>query len=256
MADKLLHRPLIGLTTAEIGHHRLGEPPLWGVRSSYCAPLLACQATPVLLPQIQLISELGNLVDELDGLFLPDGTDIDPALYNNPEEDKLEIVDRVRDQTETALIRWALQSKVPILAISRGMHMVNVVADGTLYQDIPSDLNLPTEHRKQPVAYANLVHHGHLIRLEPNSYLQQLAGHEEIWVNSMHHQAIKKLGANLKIVARSADQIIEAIESSDPDQWLMGLQSHPEAMLIERWAQRLFEVFVQAARDYHGEHHH
>jgi putative glutamine amidotransferase len=251
-----LYRPLIGLTTAEIADHHPSEPPFWGIRSSYCRPLLAKQATPVLLPHIQTLTDLGGLLSELDGLLIPDGADIDPARYHHPPDDNIEVLDPVRDQTETVLLAWALEQHLPILAISRGMHMVNVAAGGTLHQDIPTDLNLPTEHRQQPVAYQNLRHHGHLIQIEPGSRLADVTGHPEIWVNSMHHQAIHKLGTGLVVTARSADQVIEAIEAADPETWLLGLQSHPEAVVEDdQWVKKLFRDFIQAAREFHAAHH-
>ena len=249
-------RPLIGVTTAELAGHEQTEPALWAMRSSYCQVLLDHQATPILLPQITYLENLGPLLTELDGLLIPDGTDLDPVLYGSPPEENLEATDPVRDRSESLVVAWALTKKIPMIGISRGMHMINVVAGGTLFQDIPTDLDLPTEHRKQPVTYGNLSHHGHLIKITSESRLSVQVGHPEIWVNSMHHQAIKKLGHNLVVVARSADQVIEAIENPDPSHWLIGLQFHPEAMIDhDPWVTKLFGEFVQAARDFRAPSH-
>lgn len=256
MTSTSLYRPLIAVPTAELPGTTAGEPPLWAMRKSYLSPLLAKQAVPVLLPQIEDLAELGELRSHFDGLLLADGQDINPALYHAPSEDNLEALDTARDRTEFELLQWALAEHLPILAISRGLQIVNVVAGGTLHQDIPTDLNLPTEHRQEPVGYANLAHHGHLITIDASSRLATLVSHPEIWVNSMHHQAVKKLGRGLKVVARSADQVVEAIEAVAADHWLVGLQFHPEVVAREEpWVKRLFLAFIQAARDYHGQHH-
>ena len=256
MSDSHLYRPIIGVPTAEIPASERGEPGLWAMRKSYVTPLLAEHGLPIFLPQLEDLHQLDSLANNIDGLLLAGGADIDPAIYGQPPIKELEDVDHARDRTEIILIEWALENNLPILAICRGLQMVNVAAGGTLHQDIPKDLHLPTEHRQQPPSYQALAHHGHLITIASKSRLAQIVGHHEIWVNSMHHQAINRLGRDLKVTARSSDQVIEAIESKNTDHWLIGLQSHPEAMFEhDPWIKKLFREFIQAARDYHAVSH-
>ncbi len=251
MATKETDQPLIVVPTAQIGSTLKEEPPLWAMRSSYVGPLLKAGALPIFLPQITDLHDLAPLFGQAHGLLLAGGADIHPDLYGSVPEKNLEETDPARDHSEYLVTKWAIEQKLPILAICRGAQMVNVAAGGTLHQDIPTDLNLPTEHRRQPVTYANLAHHGHLIRIEPTSRFSRIVEHAEVWVNSMHHQAIDRLGTGLVVVAKSADGVIEAIEAEDPTHWLVGIQGHPEAMVgHDPWAAKLFETFVAVARDF------
>lgn len=245
-------RPLIAIPLAEISSTLPTEPPLWAMRSSYVQPLLAENALPVFLPQITKLTDLEPLLDHIDGLLLAGGADIHPELYGSVPEKNLGDVDRARDHSEFLVTQWALKKKLPILAICRGMQMVSIAAGGTLYQDIPTDLDIPTIHRREPITYATLTHHGHLIRIEPDSRLAAIVKLKEVWVNSMHHQAVKKMGEGLVVTARSVDGVIEGLETTDPHHWVVGLESHPEAMAEQDpWALTLFKEFIKATLVYH-----
>lgn len=242
-------KPIIAIPTAVIPSTLKEEPPLWAMRSSYARPVIQAGGIPIFLPQFDDLSQISDLLGTISGVLLAGGADVNPDLYGQPHEKSLEQIDHARDKSEFLLVRWAIDHRIPLFGICRGMQMINVVSGGTLHQDIPTDLNLPTQHRQEPNTYANLARHGHLIRIEKESRLYDLVEHEEFWVNSMHHQAVDQLGQGLTVVGRSADSVVEAIEASDPEYWLVGLQSHPEAMTDHNdWTQKIFTDFVETAR--------
>jgi putative glutamine amidotransferase len=125
---------------------------------------------------------------------------------------------------------------------------MNVFLGGTLIQDIPSELHTPIQHpwsnrdKGAPEPY-------HTAKIEPGSRLRELAGEEEVRVNSSHHQSILKPGRNLRIAARASDGVIEAVEWTGDSNWVTGVQWHPERMAeSDLLAQRLFTGLVEAAR--------
>jgi putative glutamine amidotransferase len=138
-----------------------------------------------------------------------------------------------------------LENGVPIFAICRGIQVLNVAAGGTLVQDIPSQVSDPIKHQQEaPRWYAT-----HDISIQPGSRLAELAGGRALRVNSFHHQAVRQVGAGLRVAASAPDGIIEAIEGTT-SRFVLGVQWHPELM-VDHYptAQKLFDEFVQAARD-------
>lgn len=238
------HRPLIGVPTAELPGFHPDEPRLWAMRVSYITPIFALGGLPVLLPNITTLEELTPLLSQLDGLLLAGGHDIDPTLYGSRPTKHLEQTDPTRDRSELLITRWALANKLPILAICRGMQMINVAAGGTLHQNVAG-------HRANPVVYMSLTRNGHPITIRPGSRLFAITGQSKVWVNSLHHQAVADVGSNLTITAQAPDGVIEAIEVTDPKHWCVGLQSHPEAIVDQQdWVRELFTEFLQASRNY------
>lgn len=235
--------PLIAIPTATLPSALPTEPSIWAMRSSYVQAIMRAGGLPVLLPPLVDRTMLHDLLARVDGIMLAGGADIDPTLYGEKPEPGLEQLDPGRDQIERAVTEWALAHQMPVLGICRGMQMINIALGGTLYQDLPKDGPVP--HRIDPITYESLTKNGHELLVEPSSIFARLVGDQSsTWVNSMHHQAVKQLGSNLRTSAWTSDMIPEVIEYTGLDNWLVGVQGHPEAMTTESWSYQLFETFI------------
>jgi len=171
--------------------------------------------------------EFRSRVREYSGLVLTGGGDIHPSLYGNPDtEHHCQGIDSKRDELEFNMLEAALTCELPILAICRGLQVINVFLGGTLIPHLPA---LPDKipHKEQQDVY-------HRVSINQDSQLFRLTGTNNEMVNSSHHQAIEKPGSGLKITAFSADGIAEAAELNDHDRRLcLAVQWHPERMDIE-----------------------
>ena len=175
------------------------------------------------------------------GLLLMGGSDVNPARYSAARVGETEEADNARDELECALIEEVLARDLPLLAICRGLQILNVQQGGTLIQHLPTTARhrQRTEDRGQPV---------HEVEIVPGTVLAEIAGGALSWgVNSRHHQAIDKLGEGLRISARDPeDGTIEAIERPDKH-FVIGVQWHPENMSPTDPDQaRLFQTFADA----------
>jgi putative glutamine amidotransferase len=193
---------------------------------------------------------LPGALDECDAVMLTGGVDVDPALYGAAERHPSVEIDPERDTYEFALARVALERDMPLLAICRGAQVVNVVAGGTLIQDIPSTMTGALEHRHsgakdQPSHRVSVIEGTCLARLFPDS-----AGAEHsLDVNSRHHQSVDRLAPGFVVSATSPDGIIEAFERPG-SRFCLGVQWHPENFWRSGSFGELFEALVDAARRY------
>jgi putative glutamine amidotransferase len=174
---------------------------------------------------------------EVDGLLLPGGWDVDPSFYGEQRDEKLGQTDRELDETELALFGQAREREIPVLGICRGQQVINVAMGGSLVQHMEG-------HEVRALGRQHLAH---TIEVDPSSELGQAAGEHKVRVNSLHHQAIKKLGAGLQQSASGEDGTVEGVESDDG--LIVAVQCHPEELTTDLpWARRLFERFVARAR--------
>jgi putative glutamine amidotransferase len=176
-----------------------------------------------------------------DGLLLSGGVDINPATYGEQPHPELNATTPERDGHELALLAEAKRLGIPILAICRGIQLVNVAYGGTLYQDIPAQVPAAIQHSQRSARHLP----SHDVTVTGPSRLYELVG-ASIAVTSFHHQAVKDLGAKLEVVATSPDGIIEAVEASDHP-WLVAVQWHPEmSHAADHPSRKIFEAFVAA----------
>lgn len=200
----------------------------------------------MLIPPHLEVDSLRRAFEGIDGLLLSGGGDIHPSAFGDTDAGLLRHVDRQRDQAELSLARWACQERLPTLAICRGIQTLNVAAGGTLIQDIP--IQNPNALSHTSVADRPLATVAHAVDVSPDSHLARLIGAGEIGVNSAHHQALKAVAAQLTVVARAPDGIIEGVEAIDHP-FCIGLQWHPEVMIdAAPTMRRLFEGLVEAAQ--------
>jgi putative glutamine amidotransferase len=238
-----MRRPLIGLTTAL----RQDSPGIMsaGIRRTYVQAVLDAGGLPVLIPPAPE-DVLHDIFSRLDGLLLPGGVDVAPAHYGEAPHPKLGAVEPERDNLELAMCRLALANDKPLLAICRGIQVMNVVMGGTLYQDIPSQYQTAITHASDLSLARNYIAHNVLI--DPGSRLATLVGSEPIAVNSWHHQSLKDIGRGLVVTGRASDGIVEAAEVPE-HRFAVGVQFHPEDLYpTSERTQQLFRGFVLACQ--------
>jgi putative glutamine amidotransferase len=183
------------------------------------------------------------VLDSVAGLVLTGGEDVDPARYGEKRHEKVRSVNAARDATEAALIQAARERGTPVLAICRGIQILNVALGGTLIQDIPSQCDGRIAHDDEGPRDSR----SHEISIEPGSLIAKAVGTEHCTVNSFHHQSVKRVADGMRVTARSPDGIIEGIESTSDDWWVMAVQWHPEEMTdsAEPWDRGLFKAFAR-----------
>ncbi|MCI0666271.1 MAG: gamma-glutamyl-gamma-aminobutyrate hydrolase family protein, partial [Acidobacteria bacterium] len=193
--------PLIGITT------RLDAENTFYLRRYYAEAIEAFGGIPVYIPLIPDPKYLSAVAEKIEGLMLSGSdSDIDPLFYGEEPHPKLGSVVPERDQTDLILLEAAEKRKMPVLAICFGIQSLNVSRGGTLIQDIESQTSNLIKHEQGRV-YDSPSHH---IGIESNSLLAKLAGGDSARVNSSHHQSIKQVGRDLRVVARAHDGVIEA----------------------------------------------
>src|SRR5439155_17028478 len=175
-------------------------------------------------------AELKQQAASLDAFVLPGSpADVDPVRYGEARHAKTKTLDRDRDRTDSAILEHALAAHKPVLAICYGCQILNVHQGGTLVQDIPAEKPGTDAHGKTDLAAsATKGDLEHDATLAAGSQLEKLAGKERVRINSSHHQAIDKPGERLRVTARGADGIVEGVELQSREDWVIGVQWHPE----------------------------
>ena len=226
-------RPFIGLTCT---HDDDGHPV---VRPAYVAALHRAGAIPVALPFVAGEDEAGAILERLDGVVFSGGFDIDPLLWGEARHPATVLMHPARQATDLAFARAVLRRPLPALGICGGMQVLNVAAGGSLHQHVP-DVTSEVEHADgEPRRF-------HPVRTADGSRVAGLLG-PELRVNTLHHQAVARLGAGLVASAWSPDGLVEALE--DPSRsFLVGVQWHPERMTGDPLQEGLFGALAAAAR--------
>ncbi len=178
-------------------------------------------------------AQAGERLSFADGVLLPGGGDLSPAHYGGAQHESLYDTDTEQDAFDLAVARWCLSSGRPLLAICRGLQIVNVAMGGTLVQDMPR-------------------HHRHVrseLVLRPGTAVRGVLGQDTVTISCYHHQAIDRIGAGLCPTAFSDDGVVEAVELAEPGRgWFLAVQWHPEdTAACDPAQQRLFEALVSAA---------
>jgi putative glutamine amidotransferase len=242
-------RPLIGVTTSEMRMPRRthplpeGDPPQaeMALGIVYARAVEAAGGLPVVLPPLES-GAIPPLVDQMSGICLSGGPDLDPAGYDADPDPHLGPTEPDLDAFELAVARRADRLAIPVLGICRGCQALNVARGGTLHQHLPDVTDGSVTHRQT----ASGREPTHTVRIERGSQLAGIVGDEELPVNSFHHQAVDRLGRGLRAVAWAPDGIIEAIES-DGESLYLGVQWHVETLVhLDRHA-ALFDALVEAA---------
>lgn len=198
------------------------------VPDSYIRALLKIEAIPLIIPVMPSSKMLWQFFHMIDGLLLVGGPDLDPVHYHQSAHKGLRKVTPARDKVELQISRWALETGLPIMAICRGIQVLNVAAGGTLWQDIACQQPHAAKHDYHPDYPEDFL--AHTIKPLPDSRLGAIIGFDDASVNSLHHQAIENLGKGLRPAAYAPDGILEAVEGIDAG-WVIGVQWHPEWLI-------------------------
>lgn len=194
-------------------------------------------------------SELRRLAETLEGVALSGSpADVEPSLFNAARHLNTAPPDRDRERIDFALLEHCFEENKPVLAICYGIQSLNVFLGGTLVQDIPTEIDSKIEHDVQSDYGSPETFHA--VRLEPGSRVAGLAqGPSDARVNSSHHQAVLTPGRGVRVTARAADGVVEALEGTSAGHWLTAVQWHPERLVeVDAFALSLFRSLVAAAR--------
>lgn len=229
--------PVIGITTY-LEQTRFG---LWDTQAAvlargYLDGVVNGGGVPVLLPPVGEVT--ADLVSRVDGLIVAGGADIDPVHYGADRARETGPPRPDRDHTEHVLIEAALANGVPLLAVCRGMQLLNVVLGGTLHQHLP-DVVGNADHLPTPGVFGLVP-----VKVQADSRLSAVMG-SGVDVHCHHHQAVDTLGAGLVAVAWAQDGVVEAVELPGPE-FVLGVQWHPEENGTDS---RLFQALVSAAEE-------
>ncbi len=240
-------RPLIGITCSRIvggawGQYSPGHFMDYAYEE-YGQAIHNCGGASVIIPVPQNKESFQTIFDRLDGLLLSGGPDLNPRFYGEQPLMGLGEVDEELDRMELEAARMAFQKDLPILGICRGIQILNVSQGGTLYQDIPGQVQESISHTQK--ADKSVLTHS--IQIEVKTLLYNLFKRKEIWVNGKHHQAIKDLAPGLVVSARATDGTIEAVEHTSR-KFVIGVQWHPEGTWKnDIYSKKLFRAFIKAA---------
>ena len=233
-------KPVIGLTPL----YDIEQDRLW-MRPNYLRAVIESGGVPLVLPLIDDQADIGALAALCDGFLFTGGPDVHPSLFNEDVMRYCGAIDENRDALEILLLHEAERLNKPVLGICRGIQLINVALGGSLYQDIPAQVEaVPIAHYQQPPYHVPV----HSVTVERDSPLYHIVNKEVMMVDSMHHQAIKKLAPSLQCAAKSKDDLVECAFMPGK-RFLMGVQWHPEWMFQPNSdSEKLFSTFVNAAK--------
>jgi len=216
----------------------------------YSEAVEAAGADPVHISLIPERRYIESVMDSLDGILLPGSdSDVDPLRYGQEPHPALGSVHPIKDRTDLAVLDETEKRAMPVFAICFGMQVLNVHRGGTLLQDIASQTPNAIKHEQG----APRDRPSHAVRLLPESKLASLRNAEHALVNSHHHQAIETVGRDLQATAWASDGLVEGLEDTRSDRYVVAVQWHPElGWQQDSFSEALFERFVAEARAYAG----
>ncbi len=243
-------RPLIGVTSYFVNDYEFSGSRIRGMYDQdmlmstmdYSNALVNAGGIPLVIAPIDDDCYLEAVVEQMDGLLLAGGGDVNPKLYSQPFKKGLGKLETRRDKVEMKLIELAVKNNVPIFGICRGFQLIKVYFGGTLIQDIGNYLDTEIEHVGTSGLKSTLVHQ---VVIDEDSFLKGCFNEKVIFVNSYHHQAIDQLAHGLKPTGVSEDEIIEAFVHREKEN-IYAVQWHPEMMCdVYKEQLELFRLFIR-----------
>lgn len=213
------------------------------VNNDYVKAVINAGGIPLIIPMNMDDEIIEAQINMVDGLILSGGHDIDPLLFNEEPHQKLGGIYPDRDRFDFLIIKKAMGKKMPILGICRGHQVINVANGGSLYQDLSLIDGCYIKHNQGELSDVKT----HTISIEKNSVLNQILG-DVTCCNSFHHLAVNKVAPGFKVVARSKDGVIEAIERIEKP-LVMGIQWHPEMLAgVDENMLNIFKYFIKECK--------
>ena len=239
-------KPLIGVSGTMRRDNGGPYVDLWRsyVNEDYVRAVEEAGGIPVIIPFTEDLDTAKETVSRLDGLVLSGGHDVYPLHYGEEPVSELGEVWPARDKFDFALIEAAESKQIPILAICRGLQILNVYRGGSLYQDLKYDENCTIKHSQNQTPALGT----HTVTFDAESKMASIIDTTKWITNSHHHQTAKQIGNNLVVTGRAKDGTVECLE--DPTYpWLIACQFHPEMMHKQDvHAKKLFKAFVEATQ--------
>jgi len=233
-------KPMVGITSWRRTLDTFYGPDRLQTLSTYYTDSVASAGmTPVLFPAGLDPSEAPRLVTLVDGLLISGGDDVDPSGYG-AENTASTKTDPEVDRFEVALLEAAREANKPVLAICRGLQVLNVALGGSLHQEVTSEGGI---HELISGDHEEMNTRRHVVTFEPESILASVYGTSEAKVNTLHHQGVDRLAEGLALEGRTDDGLIEAARW-DGDWWVVAVQWHPERLDGDH--QRIFAAFREA----------
>ena len=245
-----MKKPVIGVISVSRPFETsyFGEVYKSYVVEEYTDVLKTVGAVPIVLTQVKN-EDVNAQLDLVDGVLIVGGADVDPKFYGEKKHDKIGYTNELDDIYHMTMIQEIERRDLPFIGICRGYQIFNVAMGGSLYQDLPTQLNMDKRHEQEESKSTAT----HFVKTVEGSLLNKLLGHE-VFVNSFHHQAIKKVGSKLAVTAYSKDDdIIEAVEHQSA-RFMVGVQWHPEQLIkVDNKMLPLFTEFIKNANNYVSE---
>jgi putative glutamine amidotransferase len=214
--------------------------------TNYVRSIEGAGLIPFIVPPLLSPADALQLLENAGGLLLTGGEDVDPARYGATPHPATAEPNVLRDVTELALLAAAKTLNRPVLAICRGVQLLNVAFGGTLVQDLPSERPSAINHDESE----ERAERSHAVALTEGSLVAAATGAQVMMVNSYHHQAADRIGDGLRISATAPDGVIEGLEVIDPSWWVLGVQWHPEDLTTDAqtWDRGIFRAFAEQVR--------
>lgn len=235
-------RPLIAVNADLVAPKNC--TPFARLNLGYIDAIISAGGMPVILPPLRKdnLADIDLLLDQCAGIVLTGGADMDPRRNGQAMTSAVNPMPARREDADRYLLAKIFDRKIPVLGVGVGMQQLNVFAGGTLHLHLPVDNPKAMPHFDQTGAP-----HRHMVLIEEGTRLDDIYGTQELRVNSAHHQAVNQMGKRMRVAAKAPDGVIEAIESTDPNWFCVGVQWHPEAETASALDVQIFDCFVQAA---------
>lgn len=237
-----MRKAIIGLTT--YNQKNIYGYPIAALMHKYIEAITEAGGVPLLLPTGIDNEAVEEISRRLDGFLFTGGGDLAPSSYREESHPNLDGVDEERDAMEFSLVRLVVGEKIPFLGICRGLQTINVTLGGSLYSHITDQLPSAIKHKYDSGTERQVL--AHQVKITPSTRLAEILQEEQLSVNSLHHQAVKTLGDNLRCSGAAPDGLIEALELPNHP-FGLAVQWHPEWLTDQLVNRRLFRAFVAAA---------
>ena len=231
-------RPVIGISDIYKDNNSAAVP------RSYVDAILMSGGLPVIIPLMSEDEKIIELLNTLDGIVFTGGEDFDPSYYNERPIPQMGKINASRDVFDIRLLHLAVDRGMPVLGICRGIQLINIAFGGSLYQDIPAQYSDRSVRHRQTQAKEEA---SHSVIVEDNTVFAEIVQDRMLMVNSSHHQSVKTVAPGFRVAGRSSDKLVEVIEKIDSENWILGVQFHPEVRMHDNAMRKIIRYFIDEA---------